>query len=229
MKTINTLLICLLTFFMNNVLANEKDTAEVHFLTKRGGLKPVDHANIYTYKHVLKFSVGMSRELNQMNRFLLLFDQERVYSLEQFSPVFSFAHEFYLDEIFSLKYSLGYSHSELKRNSDPIQNHQANLFIHPKLNYFRRSRFEAYTQLNIGVMYNDLNKEKIENEALRRNLPSNWKMFTGFTPVGFNFRITDQLWFNTEVSLWSYESISCGLKLKLGENLNHPKNWVGMD
>lgn len=228
MKTKIILSALLIFCATNHLIANDIDTSGQFYINKRGVYQPVERANIFTHRHVLKFGVGYSREQQYVNGLFKKFDTEQIFEYQAFSPVYSLTHEIYMDEIFSMSYSLGFMNSEIKMADRPIQTYQANLFVHPKLNYFRSKRFEAYFQLNIGVVYNDLNKENIEHEALRKNLTPTFKLFTGFSPLGVNIRLTDRLWFNVEGSLWSYEAVSCGLKLKLGENQDHPRLWVGI-
>ncbi|MBD3638233.1 MAG: hypothetical protein HUJ25_12845 [Crocinitomicaceae bacterium] len=185
-------------------------------------------ANVYNYKHVIKFSSGISTENFYVEQVLR---DHRNPETESFifprvRPSLSFSHEIYLDEIMSLAYTIGYTRNNIKLNGANLQNQQAFVFIKPKLNFFRRKNIEGYMQLNVGLVYNDMNFDMIQNDQMRRLLPGNFKMYTGFTPIGLNFRLTDQLWANFEGSLWSFEALSVGLKYKLKKNWEHPKYWA---
>jgi len=229
MKSIITIFTLLIMLNSTAALANQADSLDEFYINKRGQYQSIERANIFTHKHVLKFSVRYSREQGCVNRMFKWFDTENTFDYQDFSPIFSFAHEIYLENIFSLAYSIGYSKNEIRMNSELIQTFQGNLFVHPKLNYYRSKFVEAYFQLNIGLEYNNMDKTNIKNEGLKRNLTPTFKLFTGVTPIGLNFKLSKQVWFNVDVSILSYERISCGLKIKLKDNTWHPQNWVGRD
>lgn len=235
MKTTRTficLIICLLGTNFTPALANENSLTDDHKprLKKRKYYKDINRANVYSYKHIMKFSVSFSNT----NRFTKnLFEEYKTslnedVTLPRITPIYSLGHEFFVEDIFSLSYNFTYASNNIKIRDEDLQTYQVGFFVKPKLSLFRTSWFEAYSQLNIGVVYNDMNFDLIEDEILERRLPGNFKMYTGFTPFGMNFKLADNLWFNTEASLWSFESISCGLKLKMGKNMEHPKYWVGI-
>jgi hypothetical protein len=218
-----------------NCSAKDEDSTKIEHEANRGirksnhRLEPHQKLNIYSHRHVIKVSIGYSRALRNS---LTLIDQFTDYSDKfthpSFSPVYSFSHEYYLDNVFSLSYCLGYVNSNVSLNNEKIQSSQVSLFVKPKLNIISRPKFEAYAQLNIGVVYHDMKMSRIESEGLVNQLPPNFKMYTGFTPIGFNFIISEQIWFNAEISLWSYEFANVGFKFKIKENLSHPNNWVAM-
>ena len=193
-------------------------------------LEPFEKLNIYSHKHVLKFSIAYSSTICKTTNTISRFEGYSInFNYHTYDPVYSFSHEFYLDNIFSMSYSLGFVSSKMNLNNVKIQSKQAFLFVHPKLNILRRPNFEIYSQLNVGVVYNDMDRGKIKSETLRHFLPPTFKLYTGFTPIGINLRITDQIWLSSEASIWSYERFNVGIKFKLKENLSHPNSWVGIN
>jgi hypothetical protein len=173
------------------------------------------------FNHAFGFSTSYSMMTHRTN--LILADyaatsHARVEGLNV-TPSFSFSQEFYFDRTFSLGYSLGYMKNNLTMSGEVLNSKHAYLFVRPKLNVYKCDWFEGYVQFNLGLVYNDFDMKKIQLESVTRQLPPNVKFYTGFTPVGLNFRLTERIWTSFEYSLWSFETLNVGVKFKLGKNV----------
>lgn len=180
-----------------------------------------DRMNVFPFRQTLTLSVGYSSIQQTTNKFIAYRQGEDEFSFgaNYQQPLFKFKHEIYWGPIFSTAYSVGYGSNKVYMNDQQIASKNIMAFVHPKLNYFRSTKVEAYFQLNVGLVYNDMDISSITNETIARNVPSNFKMYTGFTPLGLNFLINERIALNTEFSLWSFETVSVGLKYKFNRNV----------
>lgn len=177
--------------------------------------------NVFPFHQTAKVSFGYSSQMIRQNNALLHPYQEGKYSTTStwLQPQFRLTHELYLGRLFSLAYSVGGGSNQTFVGEEQLSRFNLMAFAHPKLNYFRTKHVEGYIKLNVGMVYNDMNKELIDSESLRSQLSPNLKLYTGFTPIGLNVRLTEQLWMNSELSLWSFETFSVGLKYKFKKNI----------
>ena len=134
------------------------------------------------------------------------------------SPVLTFTHNIALSNVFSISYSLGFQKSKLDLNRNEFSNLKVFAFINPRLITLTRKRFSFYSQLKIGVVYEDLKVDLLKSNAMTYFLPPHFKVYTGFTPIGLLFKLTDRLNLNSELSIWSFESINIGLNYSFNKN-----------
>lgn len=177
--------------------------------------------NVYPFRHTLKLSAGWSLQQLYAHQALTHPYHEDLYTTSNYWEQLhiSASHEIYLSQIFSFCYTAGIGQNNTWVNANRLSSFNASFFINPKLSYFRSRNVEGYVKLNIGGVYNNTDFGLIESEFLHRQLPPNFKLYTGFTPIGLNFRLTDNWWLNSELSLWSFETLSIGIKYKFGKNI----------
>jgi len=175
------------------------------------------------FNHAFGFSTSYSMMTHRTNLLLANYDDTSSLRFEglNVTPSFSFSQEFYFDKTFSLSYSLGYMKNNLAIGGKVLNSKHAYLFVRPRLNVYKCQWLQAYVQINLGLVYNDFDMTKIESEIVARQLPPNLKFYTGFTPIGLNFRLSDRIWTSLECSLWSFETVNVGIKFKLGKNENY--------
>ena len=61
-------------------------------------------------------------------------------------------------------------------------------------------------------MYDDKDYSKIKSNTIRFLLPSNFQVYTGFTPLGLSVKVSKHIDINAEWSVWSYEAFNFGVK-----------------
>ena len=94
-------------------------------------------------------------------------------------------------------------------------------FLNPRLTTFRNQKFETYFQLKVGVVYDDKKMDNIKSNTIYYLLPPNIKIYTGFTPFGLSYNVSNNIDVNFEWSLWSYETFNLGLKYNFKKNKNY--------
>lgn len=177
---------------------------------------------ITTRKYLQSISItnGYSASTNRSINYLTVYSDtsNNVITMYQPSPVISFTHNIALSNIFSLSYSLGYQKSKLDFNRKEFSNFKFFAFINPRLITLTRKRISFYSQLKIGIVYEDLQVELLKSRAMTYFLPPHFKVYTGFTPFGLMIKLTDRLNLNSELSIWSFESINIGLNYSFSKN-----------
>ncbi len=176
------------------------------------------------FGHALDVSTSYSLVTYRTNKLLSAYSDTNAlrFNSDASIPALSIGQEFYFDRTFSIGYSAGYMTNSIYAGDELINSKHAFLFVRPKLNVYKCKWFEGYVQWNLGLVYNDLDLDHIPSEVIRRQLPANFKFYTGFTPLGINLRINDRIWSHFEYSLWSFETFKVGLKFKLNKNWEHP-------
>lgn len=85
-------------------------------------------------------------------------------------------------------------------------------FINPRLITSRNKWLETYFKLKVGIIYDDKNLKSIKSNTICYLIPTNLKVYTGFTPLGVSMKLSQHVKINFEWSLWSYETINFGIK-----------------
>ena len=175
------------------------------------------------YMKSFKISTGYSLGNTRSNYILKSYQDttSNVFTFNQSLPVISFTYEIAASSRFSMSYSFSYHKSDIEMNRESFGSNKFILFVKPCLTTFRKNRFEGYFQLKIGAIYDDKKLINIESNTIRYLIPANFKIYTGFTPLGINFNASKTIDVNFEWSLWSYETFSFGLKYNFCKNKNY--------
>ena len=237
----NNLITLLTAFFLfgfnGNVLSTEKDSIfktlekKMHFdkgqieQLKYDLFQPSDFEKDKSlssrpYLQSITLSSGYSASSERSNQYLKIYSDtsRNTMSINKSSPVLTFSHDIALGNIFSLSYSLGYQQMDIDFNRSKYSSFKVFFFINPRLVLFNKKRLSGYSKLNIGVVYEDAKVEMLSSSAMTYFMPPHYKIYTGFTPIGLSLKLSNQLSLNSELSLWSFESINIGLKYSFRKN-----------
>lgn len=166
------------------------------------------------FSQSLSFNNGYSCLNTRSNSVLKAYQDtsSNVFSINQSSPIISITHNISFSDIFSISYTLGYQRSLIRMNRTKFGANKFLAFINPRLTTSRNRRIETYFQLKVGLIYDDKNLKSIKSNTICYLIPTNFKIYTGFTPLGVSMKLNQQINLNLEWSLWSYETINIGLK-----------------
>lgn len=175
------------------------------------------------YMQSFKISSGYSLYNTRSNIILKSYQDtsSNVFTFKQSSPIVSFTHNISKSNIFSFSYTLGYQRSVIEMNRKKFSSNKFLAFVNPRLTTMRKKRFETYFQLKIGVIYDDKKINDIKSSAIRYYLPPNFKLYTGFTPLGVTYNLSSNANLNFEWSVWSFETFSFGIKYNFKKNKDY--------
>ena len=136
-------------------------------------------------------------------------------------PFLSFDHSIYLGNRLSFDYSLGFSQNKTFLDENEILSKTMSIFLKPQIDVFKSKKLDFFASMNIGLVYYDINLDDVPDARVKRQLPQNFKCYTGFSPLGMRIKVSDKISIESIISMWSYESFSIGLKYHFKDNLFH--------
>ena len=125
-------------------------------------------------------------------------------------PSISYAHEFVLNETFSLGGTVGFDYMNVFKGDQHFGSSFFFVSVDPRLSLFTRIRFEYYMKLRVGLTIWTHDLTQLDDLG-RRLFPGRANFYTGITLGGFNYFVNERWGLNLELSIWSPELIAVGL------------------
>ena len=168
------------------------------------------------YNHSFRIGTGYSLNTTRMDNSMQTYTDtsEHTFNVAGHTPTFSLGYSCALDSTFTLGFTMAYASSEIYFDNQFYGSKFFYFSFNPQLHIFRSYNFEYYMKLKVGVSYERNHLDMVPSERIQNLYPTGFHMFTGVTIAGINYLINDNLALNTEISIWSPETVSMGLSYR---------------